>query len=285
MNSSALLLLASAFLHAAWNAVAKSSKDKETFLFLAMTIGNVVATVVVLHSGTFQPGTPLIYAILAGLFEGAYFVTLTKALKQTELGRSYAIMRGGAMLVVWIVSCLFFQETASPLQIFGALFVFAGIFFLSGTLFANRKTTPDLTAVSSKIPWSWVCAVCIAGYHLSYHKALHHGGEPKSLFALSMFISWPFLIMAMGGNYLLRIKTVIKTEWWQVLTTGIASFLSFVIFLYGLQVSAPGFAISLRNSSIFFAILFSVLLKESLTRIQIFGAVIVGIGALLLSAN
>ncbi len=284
MNSSALLLLVSAFLHATWNAIAKSSKDKETFLFLAMTVGNIVAGITVWNSGVFQPGSPLIFAIFAGLFEGAYFVTLTKALKQSELGRAYTIMRGGAMLVVWIVSCLFFQETASLLQIFGAVLIFTGIILLSAFASASQKAKVQTQAVS-KVPWAWICAVCIAGYHLSYHKALHHGGEPKSLFALSMFISWPFLIIAMGGNYRPRIKAVLKDQWGRVFITGAASFLSFVIFLYGLQVSAPGFAISLRNSSIFFAILFSFFLRESLTRVQILGASIVGVGALLLSWN
>lgn len=281
MNSSALLLLTSAFLHATWNAIAKKSRDKEVFLFLAMSVSNVIAGLMVLQSQIFQPGDPIIYAVLAGIFEGVYLITLSKALRQTQLGRAYAIMRGGAMLVVWIVSSLFFRETASWVQVIGALLIFAGLLLLN--LGPSSFDSPSEKSQGRQIPWSWICAVCIAGYHLSYHKALHHGAEPRSLFAVAMLISWPLLYFSMGKNPGARIKNVACEQWRGILGVGVFSLMSFVIFLYGLQVSAPGFAISLRNSSIFFAVLFSFFLKESLTRVQVIGACVVGFGALLLS--
>lgn len=289
MNSSAFLLLTSAFLHAAWNAIAKHSRDKEAFLFLAMTVSNIVAGAVVLQSQVFLPGSPIIWAILAGVFEGTYLLTLSKALTQTNLGRAYAIMRGGAMLVVWIFSTLLFGETATAFQITGALVIFAGLLLLNvGSSTKSTATEFDQSTKAAKpllerIPWSAVCAVCIAGYHLSYHKALHRGADPRSLFAVAMVISWPFLLLALGRNPGSRVKKVWREQKKGIFAVGVFSFLSFVIFLYGLQVSAPGFAISLRNSSIFFAILFSFFLKESLTRVQIIGALTVGLGAIFLS--
>ena len=278
MNSSVLLLLTSAFLHASWNAIAKSSKDKETFLFLAMTVSNIVACIAVLHQGAFHIGDNVSSAILSGLFEGAYFVTLGKALRQSDLGKSYSIMRGGAMLIVWLISIFFFQESATLIQGLGAILVFIGILFLNGFSFGRPQGN-----TGGKSYWSWICAVCIGGYHLCYHRALQGQADPKSLFALAMMISWPFLILAIGGNYLPRMKEVLRKHSWRVVITGIAAFLSFVIFLYGLKASGPGFAISLRNSSIFFAIVLSYFLRESLTRPQILGALTVGVGALLLS--
>ncbi|QDK39402.1 EamA family transporter [Bdellovibrio sp. NC01] len=288
MNSSAVLLLTSAFLHAAWNAIAKHSRDKEAFLFLAMSVSNIVAAAMVLQSQVFLPGEPIIWAILAGVFEGTYLLTLSKALTQNNLGRAYAIMRGGAMLVVWIFSTLFFGETATLLQMTGAGVIFAGLLLLNiGSSVSTRNTDDQGVPVEKplwqRVPWSWVCAVCIAGYHLSYHKALHHGAEPRSLFAVAMVISWPFLLLALGRKPSARVKKVWREQKKGIFAVGVFSFLSFVIFLYGLQVSAPGFAISLRNSSIFFAILFSFFLKESLTRVQIIGALTVGLGAIFLS--
>ena len=278
MNSSALLLLVSAFLHAGWNAIAKSSKDKETFLFLAITVSNLIAASTIIYQGYFQFGDGLLFPILSGIFEGLYFVTLGKSLRQSELGKAYAIMRGGAMLIVWLVSSFFFGESASIFEIAGAIAVLAGVILLSNPFARFSKNVS-----AGKTYWSWVCAVCIAGYHLCYHRALQGNAEPKSLFFLAMIISWPFLIISMGGNYVPRIKDVLRKHTPHVITTGIAAFLSFVIFLYGLKISAPGFAISLRNSSIFFAVLFSFFLRESLSRLQIIGALIIGVGALLLS--
>ncbi|MEK2689265.1 EamA family transporter [Bdellovibrio sp. GT3] len=281
MNTSALLLLSSAFLHASWNAIAKTTKDKEAFLFVAMTVSNLVIAVSLLFmSDKFNAGTPLIYALLSGIFEGAYFVTLAWSLKQSQLGKAYSIMRGGAMIFVWIVSTTFMGETATVLQTVGALAVLGGIVILS---FPPSKISEQNGGWFAKVPWAWVCAVFIGGYHLSYHQALHHGAEPKSLFAVAMVISWPFLWFAIKGSRVNRVKQILKTESVKAVAAGVAANLSFVIFLYGLKVSVPGFAISLRNSSIFFAVLFSFLLKESLTRIQLIGALIVGAGAVLLS--
>lgn len=284
MNSSALLLLASAFLHASWNAIAKTTKDKEAFLFGAMTVSNLlIALSFLFYKHDFLIGNPKHWAVLSGIFEGAYFVTLAWALKQSQLGKAYAIMRGGAMIFVWIISTMFFGESANFWQTVGAVLVLAGIVVLS---FPEIKNDQNLEkTIASKVPWAWVCAIFICGYHLSYHQALHHGAEPISLFALAMLISWPFLWFAIRGARATRVQNILQLEWKKTLVAGVACNLSFVIFLYGLQVSVPGFAISLRNSSIFFAILFSFLLKESLSRIRILGALIVGVGAVVLSCN
>ncbi|WP_413582902.1 EamA family transporter [Bdellovibrio sp. HCB288] len=281
MNTSALLLLSSAFLHASWNAIAKTTKDKEAFLFVAMTVSNLVIAISLLFmSDKFNAGTPLIYALLSGIFEGAYFVTLAWSLKQSQLGKAYSIMRGGAMIFVWVISTTFMGETATVLQTVGALAVLGGIVILS---FPPSKISEKNGSWFAKVPWAWVCAIFIGGYHLSYHQALHHGAEPKSLFAVAMVISWPFLWFAIKGSRVTRVKQILRTEPVKAVAAGVAANLSFVIFLYGLKVSVPGFAISLRNASIFFAVLFSFLLKESLTRIQLIGALIVGTGAVLLS--
>jgi drug/metabolite transporter (DMT)-like permease len=98
-----------------------------------------------------------------------------------------------------------------------------------------------------------------------------------------MVISWPFLWFAIKGERTARVKQVIRAESMKAVAAGVAANASFVIFLYGLKVSVPGFAISLRNASIFFAVLFSFFLKESLSRLQIMGALVVGAGAVLLS--
>ncbi len=282
MNTSALLLLSSAFLHASWNAIAKTTKDKEAFLFVAMTVSNlVIALSLVFFPDGFSAGDPVGWAILSGLSEGAYFVTLAWSLKQSQLGKAYSIMRGGAMIFVWIISTLFMGETASALQTIGAVLVLGGIVVLSFPSMGEKKG--ETVGWFAKVPWAWVCALFIGGYHLSYHQALHHGAEPKSLFAVAMVISWPFLWLAITGKRFQRVKQVVRTESLKAVVAGVAANMSFVIFLYGLKVSVPGFAISLRNASIFFAVLFSFLLKESLTRIQILGALVVGTGAVLLS--
>ena len=276
------LLLFSAVLHAAWNALAKASKDKEGFLFLTilisgvLTLGMVVGIDKGFHVGD---GETFAIGVLSGIFEGLYFITLTRALKEGSLGKAYAIMRGGAMVIVWLISSFFLHEKAELHHYAGALIILTGIFVLNFQTAAARANAEK----KDTNLWAYLSAIFISGYHLSYHQALVRDAYPRSLFTIAMFVSLPFLIWNLGKSPWKRIQRSWNLQWKRATLTGVFAMASFLIFLFGLKVSAPGFAISLRNSSIFFALLFSFFLKESLSRLQIVGALVVGVGTIILS--
>lgn len=275
-----LLLLISAILHAGWNALAKSSQDKEGFLFITILFSGIITTGLAfivddgLHWGS---NVVLSIGVLSGIFEGLYFITLGKALRES-LGTSYAIMRGGAMVVVWLISSLFLGEVSATHHYVGAAIILTGIFVMTIPRDQNLKVQ---TRKSTNI-WAYLSAFFIAGYHLCYHQALVREAHPTSLFMIAMFVSLPFLFWSLGQP-----KKRILATWSQhrirVSLCGAAATASFVIFLYGLKVSAPGYAISLRNSSIFFALIFSYFLKENISRVQLLGALSVGVGTIVLS--
>lgn len=281
MTLGPLLLLFSALLHAAWNALAKGTKDKESFLFLTILLSGLITGVFALGTEgaiRFPSGTAFQVAVVSGIFEGLYFLTLSKALRDSSLGKSYAIMRGGAMVLVWLYSTLLLGERAQGTQYLGALTILGGILIINAQdLLKNggKSLRKDL--------WSYISALFIAGYHLSYHHALMDEADPRPLFFVAMIVSLPFLLWGIRHNITSRLQQTLQQHGLRVLATGSFATASFLIFLYGLRISAPGFAISLRNSSIFFAVIFSLMMKESLTRTQIVGACAIGLGALLLS--
>jgi drug/metabolite transporter (DMT)-like permease len=276
-----LLLLFSAILHATWNALAKSSQDKEGFLFITILISGVftISLAFGVDNGLHW-GTPTVIGIgvLSGIFEGLYFITLSKALRES-LGTSYAIMRGGAMVVVWIISSLFLGEISELHHYVGAFIILAGIFAMTIPKDKNLK----VPAKKAGNHWAYLSAFFIAGYHLCYHQALIREAHPMSLFSIAMFVSLPFLFWSLGREPKKRILATWKEHRVRVSFCGLAAMASFVIFLYGLKVSAPGYAISLRNSSIFFALIFSFFLKEKISRVQFLGALTVGLGTIVLS--
>lgn len=276
-----LLLLLSAILHAGWNALAKSSQDKEGFLFITILMSGLITTGLAyvvddgLHWGS---AVVMGIAVLSGIFEGLYFITLGKALRES-LGTSYAIMRGGAMVVVWVVSSLFLGEVSETHHYVGALIILAGIVVMT----VPREFSLRSQAKKSNNIWAILSAFFIAGYHLCYHQALTREAHPTSLFMIAMFVSLPFLFWNLGRDYKARVLNTWQNHRIRVSLCGMAATASFVIFLYGLRVSAPGYAISLRNSSIFFALIFSYFLKENISRVQFLGALSVGVGTVVLS--
>lgn len=281
MSIGALLLLLSAFLHALWNALAKASQDKEAFLFMTILQSGVYTLLVswFLHQPiSFSTDWAFKIAVLSGIFEGLYFLTLSKALKVSSLGVSYAIMRGGAMVWVWSFSLIFLKEDTSLLHLVGTGVILIGILVLNAKdLFAK-----DRTSLKNNI-WAYLSSISIAGYHLCYHEALQEGTNPESVFSVAMVVSLPFLLFSIRKNTFARLHKTLSQQGPRVFATAVFATSSFLIFLYGLKISAPGFAISLRNTSIFFALVFSILLKESLSRYQIAGALAIAAGAFILS--
>lgn len=290
MAIGSFLLLLSAFLHASWNALAKSAQDKESYLFITMFFSAFLSLASVL---VFVPPDPFAhpqvfwFAVASGIFEGLYLFSLAKTLKTSSLGVSYAIMRGGAMVVVWLISLSFLGEVATFGEISGAILVLLGIMAMNVEAFLRVMKNTSAAAPPAQILslWPFLSALFIAGYHVCYHQALDHGAEPRSLFTLSVFVSLPLVFWGVATPRIQNALSTLKKETLSVLATSVLSTLSFVIFLYGLKVSAPGFAISLRNSSIFFALVFSFFLKENLSRAQILGAAVIALGAILLSIS
>src|SRR4051812_35191424 len=127
------LVLLSAFLHAAWNALLKREPDKDRTLIAAVAVATLfagaVATLRALVSGTapFPGGAAFGWSLLAGAFEQVYFVSLARGLQRGPLGPVYTISRGGAVVLVYPLSVLFFAEPLSPQSVAGSAVVLAGL--------------------------------------------------------------------------------------------------------------------------------------------------------------
>lgn len=275
---SALLLL-SAFFHASWNALTKRSHDKDGLLVSMTFISIFITLALILLTQNSWPNLPprtWLFTFFSGVFEGLYMAALARAFSSASLGKAYAIMRGGAMVLVWAISLSFLGESTNLIHAIGAVVVLGGIFILS----YNSTGQSQKLALS---PWPFLSAIFITGYHICYHQALLSNADPQVLFLISMIVSFFILGISLKGQAISRLTLSLRTDFKIVVLTAFLSTASFLIFLYALRVSEPGYAISMRNSSIFFALIFSYILKESLNRVQIIGAVVIGVGTILLS--
>ncbi len=121
-----LAVLCGAVLHAGWNALVKSSGDKEVDTALVHFLGALVALPPLLVFGLPPAGAwPFIGASL--LIHVAYYITLAGAYKHGDLGLTYPIMRGSAPLLVALGSSFVLGERLSTLAWCGVLAVTAGV--------------------------------------------------------------------------------------------------------------------------------------------------------------
>lgn len=255
-----LLVLLSAFLHAAWNALLKreSRSDAAARSIMVGSCLLALAASLALPMGPWFPRKAgVAWAALAGLCEGAYFLALGRALAGAPLGAAYAAMRGGATLIVWPLSVLLLGERLTPLGAGSALTMGLGILLLgSGDL---RRTHPR------GLLWSLAGAACIAGYHMAYKQALARGAEPLPLFALSIGVA----ALLRHGLDALHPPTGPRFAWnGAILLATLGCTASFGLFLGALRLGGAGLLLSLRNTSLVFAQLLALSLGERPTSRQ-----------------
>ncbi len=271
-----LILIVSAFLHSTWNFLFKRLSPKSSALLLIVSVGTLFSLLAAPVKGGVHYGSlmGLCFTLVAGLFEAGYFHTLSKTYETAPFGISYSIMRGGAMLLVTIISISFLSEPVSETKLIGVLILIAGIFL------APSKDKDKLNRTG--LVWALSSSMFIAGYHLFYGFALKEGVSQVSLFALSMLTSVPFLAFKSRAQALKEIKNIKASDYLTIIIAGVLSAGSFILFLYGLKNSFPGVAISLRNTSILFSQGFAIWLGEKMTVKQWLGILGIFIGALLI---
>lgn len=278
MNAGSALLIVSAFFHALWNAQVKKINDKHTGVFIVLVIAFFTSVLIAPFTGGFELGSDLAlqYALVAGLFEAGYVMSLAATLDKAPLGISYAIMRGGAMIIVWIISSLFLEEQATTKAIICVAVVFIGLFVIQ----PRKSETP----MSKKgLLWALSAAACIAGYTIFYRAAVKLGSSQVTVFAVSMLISIPTLGFKNNFFAIKNFKNVWCKQPFLTTTAGMLSAVSFIIFLYGLSHAQAGAAVTLRNTSVLFAQFFAIAMGEKISLHQWLGIIMITTGAILLA--
>ncbi len=283
-----LLILSSAILHALWNAILKRagsgphaakvllrSSALSAWIWFALTRRTDMP-----YFGRLEDLLP--GAVLAGVFEGFYFLFLQKTLLNFPLGWAYMATRGGAMLWVWAASLVWLQEAVSMAQVNGVALVTLGL--MAATVgIRHQPTTP--TRVGAIL--AAATSLMIAGYHLTYKNTISKGVEPVALFAVSVLVSCLILEAATWRqkNELSDAElsdAELRVALAPSVLAGVLATASFLLFLQGLGSVGAGISITLRNTSILFAQILGLFMGERLTPAQWLGCALVLGGAMLL---
>lgn len=266
-------ILASAVLHAAWNALLKKSPDPSAASVLLVLIAAVLSGSIGVVSGvTSVPTRAWPYLLATGAIEGVYFVTLSRALEHLPLGSAYGISRGLGLLAIWPFSALWFAEPLDLVVLGGAGLLSLGLFSL-------------ITQVTSRqgLLMALACAGTITAYPLAYKGALAAGVDPFPLFALSLALALPLQLVALGRTRAARLRAVWAAQPRRLLLSATLCAASFILFLFALEAVGAGRVTALRNTSVLFAGIFGWLGGEAPTRRSILSAVGITLGAVLVT--
>ncbi len=257
-------VLFAALLHAGWNALVKSSSDKQLDTALIHLIGSLLALPVVLIIGL-PPLDAWPYLAASLLIHVAYYFALSGAYRHGDLGLTYPLMRGTAPLLVALSATLFLGEQMSAMAWAGLLGICCGVLALG----LNRQAL----AAPKALAFALSNAVIIALYTVVDALGVRATGQPAQYVALLFLLDgWPFalLIWWQRGAAFPRYAG----QRWLLATFGAAaSLLSYGIALWAMTRAPMAMVAALRETSVLFAVLLGGwFLKESFTARRLLGS-------------
>ena len=282
-----LAVLLGALLHATWNALVKSSGDKQLDLALVHLLGGIAALPLLAWVGL-PPVSAMPFIGLSLLIHIAYYVTLNGAYQHGELGSTYPIMRGSAPLLVALGSTLLLGERLSSTAWLGIGAVTVGV------LMVGLARPAETLHHGRAIAYALANAVVIAGYTLVDGHGVRlsaDAGATAASYVVLLFvldgIPYPTLVFLQRSRAARQAMLAYARRRWPLATLGgLASLGSYWIALWAMT-RAPVAAVSaLRETSVLFATALSVIvLKERFGLQRAGGAVVIvgGVVALRLS--
>jgi len=286
-TSVVLAVLFGALLHALWNALVKSSGDKELDIALVHFLGAVVSLPLLLLVGL-PPREAWPFVAGSLCIHVAYYLTLNGAYQHGELGTTYPIMRGSAPMLVALGSSTVLGESLSMAAWLGVSAVTLGVLMVG-----LARPGPTLHH-GRAVAFALANAAVIASYTFvdgqGVRAATAAGGSVASYVVLLFVLDglpYPTLVVwrrsAAGRR---AIGAYARRRWPLATLGGLASLGSYGIALWAMT-RAPVAAVSaMRETSVLFATALSVLvLKERFGLQRIVGAVVIvgGVVALRLS--
>jgi phosphonate utilization associated putative membrane protein len=276
-------VLFAALLHASWNALIKSGRDKALDTALIHILGCGVGVVLVAMFGLpRREAWPWLAASMT--IHIGYYITLVGAYRHGELGFTYPIMRGTAPLLVALLSGQLIGEHLS-------LAAWLGVAGISGGVLLIGLTRSHVHGGSRRhaLGYALANAAIIAAYTLVDGLGVRASGNALQYVALLFMLDGlPYFMIVMWQRRAAFADSVafMKQRWPLALVGSSASLGAYGIALWAMTQAPVASVAALRETSVLFATLIGVLMLKERFRLQRLlgaGAVVVGVMALRLA--
>ncbi len=268
------LLLASALIHASWNAVVKSGEDRLWSIAIICLVGGSAALPFAFF---LEPPASASwpYLVLSSLLQIGYCLFLVRAYRDGDLASVYPIARGSAPLLVTLGAALFAGELPGYLSLIGIVLVSLGILFL-----AMGNNRPDTKSIFAAL----AAGLFIASYMVVDGLGVRVA-ESATGYAAWQAVVAGFLIPISYVAIRRRAPSLPRgKEGALVVVAGLLGTLGYCIAVWAMSLTTMGGVSAIRESSILFAALIGIFfLSEKMTLQKIVGAITVTGGVVFLS--
>lgn len=274
------VVLAAAFLHAGWNAVAKATPDRIGLLtrayLVSIGVGAVLALFVAVPAAAAWPW--LIGSVAVHI---AYNFGLTAAYRVGDFNQTYPLARGVGPLVVALLAAVLLDEPLPPLPMVGVLVIAAAIGVLGLT--PARRLAHNRSAVLAAV----LTGLAIAGYTMLDGIGVRRSGTAPgyAVWQLSLRAAATAAAgVAVRRTAWARGEADRPARWAPAVAVSGMSMLAYGLVLWAQARGALAAVAALRESSVVVGAAIGVLLfKEPLGRVRAAASVAVAAGVVLLA--
>lgn len=271
------LVLAAAAMHATWNALIKTRSDRFASISLT-TLGASIVVLPILPFVDFPSIEVWIWIAASVIIHAGYRLFLVKTYDVGDFAQSYPLARGIAPLITTVGAIIFIGEVPEGLTVLG-------IVVLSfGALLMSLRGSSDLSKFNRRaVGFALLTSMLIAGYTLTDGYGVRLANTASS-YAAWLFFCDGLCSIAIGFLYRGRgLLTVLASEWKTNLLTGGLLAGSYWIIMWAMTKAPIASIAALRETSILFAMLISVLvLGERVTPWRVLATVFIVGGVVIL---
>ncbi len=206
------LVVASGFLHAAWNLLAKRASGDASgpaFVWLCSALSTVIyapLAVAVVVGGERVGPVGLFFMFGTGALHVGYFLSLQKGYRVGDLSFVYPLARGVGPLLASGAAILFLGESAGPVAIGGILLIVAGVFLLAWEPDDGRKPPGERWL---GVAFGLLTGAFIAGYTLWDKVAVSDLALSPVLYYWGSLVVQTVILLPVA----LRLRGEIRTAW------------------------------------------------------------------------
>ena len=269
-----LLVLFAAALHAAWNAIVKSSPDKSSDVVLvaasAALIAGVTLPFIAIPAAASWP-----YLAASVAIHLLYFSLVGLAYRDGDLSYVYPLMRGSAPLIIACAASLVVGEALKPGGYLGVFLLSAGILVLAADGLRHGKAHLGTTC------FGLANAVVVALYTVVDGLGVRLAGNALSyaqwLFFLNVF---PLLILGLATRRESLVAAA-RTRWKTSLLGGLCTIGSYGLVLWAMTRAPLALVAALRETAVVFGTVFAAaFLGEKFGAARYLAAALVTAGAI-----
>jgi len=271
-----LLALGSAFLHAGWNLLVKTSGARFLTAWGQFLVGGICFLPVLLFTGL-PPGNAVPFLVASSIVHVVYVGALVRAYQHGDFSFAYPLARGGGALLAAIGGVVFLGDYLSIPSWLAIAIVVTGLASL---------VRPSVGMLA--LGWSLLTALTI-GTYTTIDAAGARRSDSGFGYGVLVFVGAALTLSAVGvargrGGELVRYLRTAQR--WRVIAGGLASVLAYSMVLAAVRLAPVGYVAALRESSVVLgAALGWLLLHERLGRARLASSLVVASGLILLIAT